>query len=256
MASEFGTSDTDEPSDLTRREGSHLITDADFVKLGGAAELVAVGLVVVSLVVSVTSGLPNPNPDPAAMGGWLSEVNTADAMYRTTSWLFVVDHLLEIVFVVALYHLLRDAGRAMWLALVAGVLGLFSVALSGVLQIGLAELATSYVAADGPARSGVLASAVALDRIRIVLNLVGTVLAWGVGGALFSVGILRTEVVSRWLGWLGLAFALVIWLNGLRLVSDVFEPLIVVMLVVGLVWLPSMGLALLRVTPERVPGSG
>lgn len=59
MVSEYSTSGGDESSDVARGETPRVITDVGFVKLGGAAELVAVGLVVVSLALSITSGLPN-----------------------------------------------------------------------------------------------------------------------------------------------------------------------------------------------------
>lgn len=140
-----------DPSSLPRG-ATPLITDVGFVKLGGAIELVAMGLFVASFAVSIASGLPEPNPDPGAMGTWLSEVRAADAAYRATSWLFVVNHLLEIVFVVALYRLFLEAGGVILFALLAGVLGLLLVAVSGILQFGLAELAALYAGAGAPDR--------------------------------------------------------------------------------------------------------
>lgn len=119
-----------------------------FVQLGGAAELVAVGMVIVMLIVSSRLDVPVPYPDPANMDTWLSEVDATDRAFRATTWLFILNHLFEIVFMVALYHLFRDLGPGMLFALLAGALGLLLVAASGILQLGLAELAASYATAE------------------------------------------------------------------------------------------------------------
>lgn len=254
-ADESNQTATDDSNKTERRDGTAVISDVGFVRLGGLLEVIAVALVIVSLAISIAAGLPQPNPETAAMGDWLTDVENAGTIYLLTSWLFVVDHLLELAFVVALFHLFREEGAIMRLAVVAGVIGLFMVALSGIIELGLVELADRYVATGEPAQSSLLGTAVALEYLRLVLNLVGTVLAWGVGGALFSLAIVRTEVLPRWLGWLGLAFGVTVWLNALQLVSSAFAPVILLMLLVGILWLPAMGLTLLRIDPSQVPAS-
>lgn len=157
---------------------------------------------------------------------------------------------------VALYQLLREAGSAVRLALVTGMLGLVLVAVSGTLSLGVAELASRSVAVDGPSRSAVVAAAASLEQVRQAVALLGTVLAWGVGGAIFSAAILRTSVVSRWLGWGGLVAALLMWLGAFQLVVPVFESVLLLGLLVGAVWLLALAITLVRIDPDRFPQSG
>lgn len=128
-----------------------LLADLTFVHLAGVIVLAAIGLVALSLVISIQRGLPEPTPDPTEMDSWLADVGEQAATYRVTSWMLVVDHLLEVAVLVALFAVFADGGVIMFLGLLIGTTGLVLVAVSGMVQLGLADLATRDQAVTGSA---------------------------------------------------------------------------------------------------------
>ena len=225
----------------------------NLTRLGGLCEWLAVALVLVAIGATASAGLTDLSPEPAAMGQWLADVAASQGVYRFGAWSLFVDHLLEIVFILALFQVLRRAGDTLWVAVTAGTLGLLLVSLSGLLQLGLAELAVAYAGAGSAEQASIATSAVALEQIRLAANVTGTTLAWGVGGGLFVLAMLRTDIFPRWLGWLGVVFVSLMWINTLQLIWPALEALFMVAILVAGVWFIGMGWVLMR-GPEPYRG--
>lgn len=218
----------------------------NLTRLGGLCEWLAVALVLVAIGAAASAGLTDLSPEPAAMGQWLEDVAANQGVYRFGAWSLFVDHLLEIVFILALFQVLRRAGDTTWIAVTAGTLGLLLVSLSGLLQLGLAQLAAAYPGASGAEQASIVTSAVALEQIRLATNVAGTTVAWGVGGGLFVRAMLRTDVFPRWLGWVGLVFVALMWINAFQLIWPAVEAAFMVAMPFALVWFIGMGWALIR----------
>lgn len=227
-------------------EGETQMKKLNLVRLGGILELIAVGLVVVSIALAASAGLMERTPDPAGMGQWLQDVAANQGVYVANSWSLVVNHLLEIVFFLALFQLLRKVSDTTWIAVAAGTLGLLLVSLSGIFQVGLAQLASSYAGAGSGEQAAILPAAIALERIRLATNVAGTTVAWGIGGVLFALAMLRSEIFARWLGWLGLATFALLWISALQLVWPALESAFMLAMPLMFVWLVGMSVALLR----------
>jgi len=85
-----------------------------------------------------------------------------------------------------------------------------------------------------------------LASLSLVLNYTGNALGWAVGLPLFALAILRTSVVPRWIGWLGLFTAAVAgWLGLLSPASSTIEGITVLGFIAFFVFMLSMGIALL-----------
>lgn len=218
----------------------------NLVRLGGISELVAVGLVVVSIVLAASAGLMERTPDPAGMGQWLQDVAANQDVYVANSWSLTANHLLEIVFFLALFRLLRKVSDTTWIAVVTGTLGLSLVSLSGIFQVGLAQLASSYAGAGSAEQAAILPVAIALERIRLATNVAGTTVAWGIGGVLFALAMLRSEIFARWLAWLGLATFALLWISAFQLVWPALESAFMLAIPLMFVWLIAMSMTLLR----------
>ena len=218
----------------------------NLTRLGGLCEWLAVALVLAAIGATASAGLTDLSPEPAAMGQWLEDVAANQGVYRFGAWSLFVDHLLEIVFILALFEVLRRAGDTTWIAVTAGTLGLLLVSLSGLLQLGLAQLAAAYTGAGSGEQASILTSAVALEQIRLATNVAGTTLAWGVGGGLFVRAMLGTDVFPRWLGWLGVVFVALMWINTFQLIWPSLEAIFMVAIPVAGIWFIGMGWVLMR----------
>ena len=119
---------------------------------------------------------------------------------------------------------------------------------SNMTLIGMAyELVPGYAEANETTRPALAAMASTLGGTSRVAWTVGSVPFLSIGLALFALAILRTSVVPRWVGWLGLVAALLRgWPQPLRDVSEVFSVVGFLGLLAFLVWMVVMGVALLR----------
>lgn len=81
----------------------------------------------------------------------------------------------------------------------------------------------------------------------LVLNYVSDAILWGVVVPMYAVAILKTRVVARWIGWLGIFVAVFAgWLGALSPASGVIDGITFVGFVAFFLWMLVMGVALLR----------
>ena len=165
-------------------------------------------------------------------------------------WLFVLGPMLALMGVLGLYQALRDQGSLVRVAAVFFLLGV-PLALSRVfLELGVVyELAPRYIetAANSATSASLVVVADTIRTVGILANLVGNVLLFGIGVLLFSVAIIRTSVVPRWIGWLGVLAAVVGgWLPLLGPAFSVIEFIGLIGFFLSTAWMISMGVSLLR----------
>ena len=94
----------------------------------------------------------------------------------------------------------RSAGPLLILAPILAVLGLTLVTISHLIPIAIAyEIVPAYVDAEAP-RLSLAVTTETLGNLALIVNYTGNVLNWGVVVPLYSVAILRTSVLPRWIG--------------------------------------------------------
>lgn len=167
----------------------------------------------------------------------------------TAGWLIVLAAVVLAIAGLALFEALRDAGSLMRLALLAFVGGSLLALLRNVLWLALVyELAPAYADATGDARSTLEAIGDTWLMFGLLMgDLMGGVLAGGVGMLLFSLGILRTRVAAPWVGWLGVAAAVLGgWFTLLVPVSEVFELINFIGVIALVIWMVAIGVMLWR----------
>jgi hypothetical protein len=156
------------------------------------------------------------------------------------------------VALVGFYDALREAGRVLIIAPIAGVAGLTLVTLSHLIPIAIAyELAPAFADADPATQSSLAVTVDTLASICLVTNYAGNFLGWGVAIPMIAYAILRTSVVPRWIGWLGMVVAVFAgWLGLLGPAWSVIEEISSIGFLAFFVFMLSMGIALLRRRPR------
>lgn len=226
-----------------------VISDKNFVTVGGIAAIVAMVLVIGGIYTHIVpAGAPSP---PDGMEVYLTTINSNPTANALSPLLHASAQLLLLVFLVALYQLFRDEGGLMRLALLAGSVGILFLVFAMILSMSEVELAAQYVAADGATQSAVAVMAETLLRMKSLVDLIGNLLAWGIGGLLFSLAILRTSILSRWLGYGGLVYAGVFWITAVEVAvipAMTARDSIIFFLgtLFGILWIIAMGVALIR----------
>lgn len=225
---------------MTTQEAGHaaavessrnLISDLNFVRMGGAVTILAPFIFV---------------------GALLSGVDTA-----ANEAFDMAGHLLYLVVIVTLYQLFRDEGAVMRLAAVVGVAGMLLLVLTDFFALARLEIVAQIAAADAAATPALEAMKETISVLITDLEAVGNGLAWGIGGGLFSLAMLRTERIPHWLGWSGLLFAAtmlftpfdVMFLTDSTLESAVFF----VGNMYGRLWLVVVGIFIIRLDANALP---
>ena len=164
------------------------------------------------------------------------------------SVLLTVAPLLVAVAGMGIFHMLRGAGSLMWIALFGFVGGGLAILYRPFVWIAMAlELAPAYVEADPEAKSTLAAVGDTFETFALGADMVGAVLVAGIGVLLFSIAILQTGVVARWVGWLGIVIAFFDgWLTLLIPVSEVFEVITFVLFPGFWIWMIAVGVTALR----------
>ena len=204
---------------------------------------------VAGVVLLGSSGGPDLIPPTGSEGlDWIAEVDSAADGFLVGAWLIVLTTLVGIVALVGFYDALKDAGPVMILAPIVGVVGLSLVTISHLVPIALAyEFVPGYVAANETTKTSIAVTFDTLANLSSILNYVGNALGWGVAVPLYALAILRTSVVPRWIGWLGLAVALLAgWLALLAPASSVIGGISVLGFLLFFAFMLIMGIALLR----------
>ena len=159
----------------------------------------------------------------------------------TGHWFDVLGVLLFMVAALGFYRALRQTGPLPLIAVVASLTGGIFLFFHEFIRLGIAyELAPGIM--DALSQTGWLAAGV------------GSVLVFFIGVLLFSFAILRTSVVPKWIGWLGvIAVAAQLALATSFLFESIRTPWFLTR--VFLVWLVVMGVVLLRLKEPVAPDS-
>lgn len=133
------------------------------------------------------------------------------------------------------------------LAPILGTVGLTLVTASHLLPIAMAyELAPAYTGAAGSEVAALAATFDTLAAVALVTNAAGNFLGWGVVVPAFAFAVLRTGLLPRWIGYLGLAVGLLAgWVGLFSPFSTVVEGISVVGFLGFFVFMLSMGVAIL-----------
>lgn len=222
--------------------------DVTFVKLAGVAGILAALTIIAIFALMVLL----PKPETTTTAGKLAHMAEHTSMLRISNGLYPLLHLFLLVFFVGLTHMLDTNRSVPRFGLAAGVLGIVFFLLTAIIFDGRIQLASAYVAADEATKAVIVSTIPVLNRVQLAVSIAGHVFAWGLGVAAFSVAILRTSLLSRWIGWLGILFALTAWLNIPRLVWDAFGPMLLVMDAIGVIWLIAVGISFLRYDEDRI----
>ena len=223
-----------------------------FATVGAVCALVLVAGFVVAVPLMISSGVQTLIPETGEEGlEWIADVEDAGGLFFVGAWLGIFAGLFGLVALVAFYDVLREAGPVMIVAPVAAVVAWTLVTLSHVIPVAMAyELAPGYSEATGPTQAALGVTTDTLASLSLLTNYVGNALGWGVVVPLYAVAILKTSILPRWIGWLGLVVAVLAgWLGLLGPASSVIEGVTSIGFVAFFVFMASMGIAILR--PER-----
>ena len=217
--------------------------------VGAVCAILTVACFVLGAVLIGASGVESLIPETGKLGlEWVADVDAASGLFFAGAWLIILMGFLGIVAFVGIYDVLRGAGDVLVLAPVLGSVGLTLVTVSHLLPIALAyELVPSYSGAE-PAGQGTLAATFdTFAATALVTNSAGNFLGWGVAVPMFAVAILKTRLLPRWIGWLGILVGVLAgWLGLLVPVADVFEGPSTIGFLGFFVFMVSIGVAILR----------
>jgi hypothetical protein len=218
------------------------------VTVGAVCAVLLTVAFVIGIAFMASSGVQTLIPETGEEGlEWIADVQDASDLFFVGPWLVVIGGLLGVVAILGFYDALRAAGPVLIVAPVVGAVGLTLVTFSHAVPISMAyELAPGYTEASGATQASLAVTADTLASICLLTNYVGDALLWGVMVPLYAFAILRTSVVARWIGWLGLVVAVFAgWLGLLSPVSSIVEGLSAIGFLGFFVFMASFGIALL-----------
>ena len=218
------------------------------VKVGGVCAILAVVTFIAAIVVQFVTGDIGPGDLARNPRQSLLDVDQDRTAFLTFQWLFLLASVLLIPAALGFYRALYQAGATLWIAVAAVFTGALLLTAASMTLIGIAyELVPAYVEASESTKPALAAMASTLAITALVAIRTGYLLSLGIGVGLFAIASLRMSVLPRWIGWLGLAAALLGGLlRALDPVSDVFGNIGFLGFLAFLVWMLVMGVALLR----------
>ena len=202
----------------------------------------------------IWSGVDGLIPDTGQSAiDWIDDVNGANDAFFGGAWLVVAGGLFGLVALVGFWRPLRDAGEMLILAPTLAVAGMTLITLSHLLGIAMAyELVPGYVDGNRTTRDSLAVTTDTLVETARLLNYVGGVLVFGVVVALYAWAVLKTKVLPRWIGWVGVVTAVFAgWLGAASPASRQLEDATFIGLAAFFVWLAGMGIAILRRRPPK-----
>jgi hypothetical protein len=208
----------------------------------------AIGLVVAfvaGIAMMAASGVQVLIPETGKDGlDWIADVDDASGAFFFGAWRVIVGGVLGLVGFIGFYDALRRAGDWLILAPILGAFGLTLVTISHLLPIAMAyELVPDFHPSDANTFD-------TLTSLALVTNYTGDIVLWGVVVPMYALAILKTGVVRRWIGWLGVA----VWVfagvgDALSPLSSAIEGITFLGFVAFFVWMAAMGVSLLRGQP-------
>lgn len=220
--------------------------------VGAVCAVVTVAGFVVGIVFAASSGVQVLIPDAGEELQWIADVDSAGNLFVAGAWIVVFAGIFGLFALVGFYDALKDAGPVMIVAPIAGAVGLTLVTISHVIPITMVyELVPAYTEGDAATRASVALDMNTLTSLSHLTNYVGNALGWGLAVPLYAVAILKTSVVPRWIGWVGMVAAVFAgWLGLLAPASSVIEGLSAIGFLAFFVFLASTGVSLLRQRKE------
>lgn len=224
-----------------------------FLKVCGVCAILA-GIVAAAgfiIIIAATDVM-----DAKGAADFLPKANDDKATIAAALWLFVLGPFLGLMGVLGLYQATRDQGTLIRVAALFFVLGIPFTLSRVFLDLGVVyELAPRYVetAANSATSASLIVVADTMDTIGLLADIVSTVLMFGIAVLLFSVAIIRTSVVPKWIGWLGVLVAIAGgWLSLLGPAFSVIEAIAFIGFLLFLIWIISVGVSLLRLEEPAV----
>ena len=222
--------------------------EARLIRWGGWAAIAAVAAMIGSMiafnVATIGGGVLETKRDAVALV-WIAEHSVPVLAFN---WMFTVFCVLSIAAFLGFQAALRETRLPLSIGTALVITGLVSwivykVLYSGVALVLAPEFAVAAPAiqpAIGAAAIGLLTSAFAFDSLAFVV--------FALGVLLYSVAILETRAVPRWLGWFGLAVTVVAVLAGPLLWWEHLGGYAIVglSLILIYVWYLGMGISILR----------
>ena len=221
--------------------------DLRVATVGAVCAILTTVVFVIGIAFMATSGVQVLIPDAGKVDEWIGDVDDAGGLFFVGAWLVILGGLFGLVALVGFYDALRNASPALIIAPVAGVSGLVLVTISHLIPIAMAyEVVPSYVDATGATKESVLATGDAFGILALLTNYVGDALGWVVAVPLYGWAVLRTGLLPKWIGWLGVVVGAFALIGLLGPASSVAEGLTFPGFVGFFVWMAAMGITLLR----------
>ncbi len=177
----------------------------------------------------------------AVVSGIMARIFFGSGDLLTGHWFDFLYLLLGMPAALGFYQALHEAGALVRIAVAAFVTGITFLLFHEFVRLGISyELVPNTLGQTGWLAAGI-----------------GGVLIFGVGMLLFSFVILRTSVVPKWIGWLGMivvAVHVALW----TVLSGVFESIRPPWLLAAgtqMGWMLAMGVVLLRLKEPVAPDS-
>ena len=232
------------------------VSTLSLTTVGAACAIATVIAFVVGIVFMAASGVQVLIPPTGKDGlDWIQDVDDAGGTFFLGAWLLILGGVLGIPALIGFYNALRRVGSWFVLAPILSSVGLTLVTLSHLIPIAMAyELVPGYTAADVATKSSLATTADTFAVLALVVNYTGDVVLWGVVVPMYAVAILKTSVVPRWIGWLGVGVGVFAGLgDALSPASSVIEGLTFIGFVAFFVWTAALGMALLRGGRQAAP---
>ena len=238
--------------------------NASLTTVGAVCAILLFVSFAIGVALMASGGVQTLIPETGTEGlDWIADVNDAGGLFTAGAWLTILGGYFGMIALVGFYDALREAGRVLIIAPIVGVFGLVLVTLSHLIPIALAyELAPAYTDAEGATQASLAVTMDTLTSISLITNYAGDSLLWGVTIPMFAYAVLKTSVVPRWIGWLGVVVAVFAgWLGLLGPASSLIEGISSIGFLAFFIFMLSMGIALLRrrsqngeqLTPLAVP---
>jgi hypothetical protein len=233
--------------------------------IGAACAIATVIAFGAGIVFMAISGVQVLIPQTGKDGlDWMQDVDDAGGTFFVGAWLIILGGVLGIPAMIGFFNALRSVGSWFILAPILSAVGLTLVTLSHLIPIAMAyELVPGYTAADAATKTSLATTADTFAVLALVVNYTGDVVLWGVVVPMYAVAVLKTSVVPRWIGWLGVGVGVFAGLgDALSPASSVIEGLSSIGFMGFFVWIAAMGVTLLRrgrqaaPPPEAHAGSG
>ena len=219
-----------------------------FVKVAGVCCIVFVVIFIVSFILYSAAGVEE---NPEQIVEYLQNVHN-NTLYLGGYWVFVPGFLILIPICLGFYQALRKGGGILWVALAMSLVGVTLLLVSQTISLGIVrQLAPGYAEAGLSDRPALEVMAKALLETTVWADSIGLFLSFGIGVLLFSIGVLRTNVIGHWLGWVGVIFGVLGTIANPLLpilgnTSLFFTNVYAVVFILTLVWFVIMGVFLLR----------